>query len=186
MEQIRKQIANPAWRAYRSELYRFVRARVFDPSLAEDIVHDVLLKAYARRDTLRDPHRLRSWLYQITRNAIVDHYRAKRPLEPLPEDLAGENDCHDDTAERALARCLLPLIKALPRPYRRALWLAEFKGLTQRAVASALGLSLSGAKSRIQRARKMVADTVLGCCKVEFDRRRGVIGYEPRGGCRHC
>ena len=42
-----------AWRAYRSELYRFVRARVEDEAAAEDLVHDVLLRAYSQRDTLR-------------------------------------------------------------------------------------------------------------------------------------
>jgi hypothetical protein len=48
-----------AWRAYRAELHRFVRARVEDEAAAEDLVHDVLLRAYSQRDTLRDASQLR-------------------------------------------------------------------------------------------------------------------------------
>jgi len=60
-----------AWRAYRLELHRFVRARVEDEAAAEDLVHDVLLRAYSQRDTLRDAGQLRPWLYRITRNALI-------------------------------------------------------------------------------------------------------------------
>ncbi len=77
------------WRAARSELVGFVRPRVKDDASAEDIVHDVLVRAYTRRDELQHPHKLRAWLYQITRNALADHYRLreKRRFEPLRDDL---------------------------------------------------------------------------------------------------
>lgn len=171
------------WQMYRAELLRFALKRVRDKAIAEDIVHDVFIKAYTRRKDLKDPGKLRPWLYQIARNALVDYYRSQRSLEQLPEDLIGEEGAGDNHAEQELARCLLPLLDELPAGYRHALALAEFEGLTQQEIASREKLSLSGAKSRVQRARKMLHKILLRCCRVEMDRRGGVVDYEPPKGC---
>ena len=64
-----------------------------------------------------------------------------------------------------------------------ALVLTEFEGLTQVEMAEELGLSVSGAKSRVQRARAMLRDDLLECCHFEFDRLGHVIDYEPRPRC---
>ncbi len=177
---------NRTWQAYRAELYRFILKRVRNKALAEDIVHDVLIKAYTQQAMLKDRRKLRPWLYQITRNAIIDYYRLQKPLETVPDDLMSKEGGRDNPAERELARCLVPLLRELPEPYGRALTLAEFEGFTQREVASTLRLSLSGAKSRVQRARKMLHELLLECCRVELDRRGGIVGYDPSKGCDCC
>ena len=56
--------------------------------------------------------------------------------------------------------------------------LTHFGGMAQNRLAGELGLSFSGAKSRVQRARKMLKDMLLECCHLEFDRRGSIIGYE--------
>lgn len=176
-----------SWSAHRLALYRFVLARVRDEAAAEDIVQDVLARAYAQRGSLKAPSRLRAWLYRITRNAIVDYYRSRKPTEPLPEDLEREAEAGgDNTAEHELARCLLPLLETMPEPYRTALKLVEFDGLKQREAARRLGISSSGAKSRVQRARRMLRDALLECCRIELDSRGHVMDYEPGEGCGSC
>jgi RNA polymerase sigma-70 factor, ECF subfamily len=174
------------WSAYRRQLHRFVAKRVRDHSAAEDITHDVLLKAYSQQDTLKDPGKLRAWLYQMTRNAIVDYFRSNKPLGPLPAELPEEVKISGNTAPKELARCLAPLLKTLPPHYQKPLELVEINGLTQKEMADQLGLSLSGAKSRIQRARKRLAAALLDCCRVEVDRRGGVYDYKPRQGGECC
>ena len=172
-----------AWQAHRAELVRFVEARVRDRATAEDIVQDVLLRAYGRADTLREPGSLQAWLYRITRNAIVDHYRARRPAEELPDDLpAGEDEPGPD-ARAALARCLRPMIGQLPEHYRDAVQLAELQGLSQQETAERLGLSLSGAKSRVQRARSRLHEMLRACCRIELDSRGNPMDYEASAGC---
>lgn len=176
-----------AWQAHRDALYRFVLQQVRHEAAAEDIVQEVLVKAYTRQGTLKEPSKLRPWLYQITRNAIIDYYRLQKPSEAVPDELIHEDRrVEDNRAEWELARCLVPLLDALPEPYRQALRLAEFEGATQREVGARLGLSLSGAKSRVQRARKMLREVLLKCCRVELDRRGGVVDYEARDGCDGC
>lgn len=172
-----------AWRTYRAELLGFVLKRVGDKALAEDIVHDVFVKALERMASLQDPAKLRPWLFQITRNAVVDHFRARRPHDPLPEDMAGEEGPAGGEAERELARCLTPLIEAMPEPYRRALTAAEFEGRTQREIASREKLSLPGAKSRVQRARKLLRESLVACCRVELDRGGGISDHKAAGEC---
>jgi RNA polymerase sigma-70 factor (ECF subfamily) len=169
---------------YRGALIRFVVARGHDPAAAEDIVHDVLLRAWERRGQLRDDTKLAAWLYQMTRHAIVDHHRAQRPSVELPEEVVAPETERLVLSE--LAQCLEPLIARLPDPYRAALQLAELDGLTQQETATRLGISLSGAKSRVQRARAKLHEMVMQCCEIERDHRGSVIDYEPRKECRTC
>lgn len=176
-----------AWPTLRAELVRFVASRVSDPSTADDIVHDVLLRALAALQGPEPPVHLRGWLYRATRNAIVDHYRSRRPSDELPEEVPGKPPESDESAERELAGCLEPLLATLRPKYRRALTLAEVDGLPQREIARREGLSLSGAKSRVQRARRMLHEALVSCCQIEVDRRGGVLAYETRGdGCTPC
>ena len=183
-EAIQDQFTARNWRAYRDALYGFVLRRVEDSAAAEDIVQDVLVKAYTQQESLRTPSKLRPWLFQITRNAVADYYRSQKRLEAIPEDLAHDRSQEEEgSAARELSRCLFPLLETLPEPYRQALKLADVDGLKQREVASHLGLSVSGAKSRVQRARALLRDALLNCCSVELDRRGRAMDYGPNRGC---
>jgi len=75
------------------------------------------------------------------------------------------------------------MVDSLPADYRQALLLTEYQGLTQRELAQKLGLSVSGAKSRVQRAREKLKAMLLDCCHFEFDRRGKVIDYQPNCAC---
>lgn len=169
------------WASHRAALQRFISARVPDPAAAEDIVQETLTRAYARRYTLTDETKFRPWLYSIARNAVADHYRTSSPAVRLPENLASDPETEEPS--RSLARCLPSLVERLPEPYRRAVELSGLSGLTQKETASRLGLSVPGAKSRVQRARKMLAGMLRECCDLEFDSRGALSGYQPTGGC---
>ena len=71
----------------------------------------------------------------------------------------------------------------LPEKYRQALMLTEFRGMKQTELAEQLGISLSGAKSRVQRGREMLRESLLDCCHFEFDRLGGMIAYTLRPDC---
>jgi RNA polymerase sigma-70 factor (ECF subfamily) len=101
-------------------MHRFILSRVNDSALAEDIVQDVLIKAYYHLETLKDQGKILPWLYQITRNAIVDYYRQHRPTEELNELLMVEEMKFGEEVKQELAQCLLPLLKQLPPPYHQA------------------------------------------------------------------
>lgn len=168
------------WTAFRYRLYTYIRARARSPEDADDILQDVFVKVHRRICTLEDEAHLASWLYRVTHNTIIDHYRKKRP-EPTLDDPPAAIEDDLPIAEQKLAPFLRELIDGLPTTYRDALTLTELEGLTQTEMGQRLGLSVSGAKSRVQRGRAMVRQQLLECCHVELDRRRHVIDYAPAG-----
>ena len=171
------------WREFSDRLRGFIGKRVASAADADDLLSDVFVKVHTRIDTLEDEARLAPWLYQITRNTLTDHYRrSPAPQTGLDgvESAAAEAD-YDAAA--LISKSLRDLVDRLPAKYREALVLTEFEGLTQVEMAGKLGLSVSGAKSRVQRARAMLRDDLLECCHFEFDRLGHVIDYEPRRRC---
>lgn len=175
------------WNEFAVKLGQFIRARVADHSTAEDILQDVFVKIQGRLDKLEDPAKLQGWLYQITRNAITDHYRTRKETTQVPESLPTEAP-EDDAEMEGLKAAFRRMIYSLPEPYRDAVVLTEFEGLTQKQLAERLGISLSGAKSRVQRGREQLKQMLFDCCRFEFDRRGKVIDCEPRASssCKEC
>jgi RNA polymerase sigma-70 factor, ECF subfamily len=164
-------------------LRRFLSRRLSDPAAVDDVLQDTYLRIHRRADTLREPGRLRAWVYQIARHALIDYYRRQRDAVELPDSLPELLEETND-AEQDLAHSLRDMLVCLPDKYRDALYLTEFEGLSQAALAGRLGLSLSGAKSRVQRAREKLRAALLDCCHVELDRLGRVLHYEPR--CEAC
>ena len=178
------------WNEFAERLGLFIRSRVADPATAEDIRQDVFVKVQKKLSQLDDPAKLQSWLYLIARNAIIDHYRTKRATTQIPEALpAGDGNDDANVPELAgLKASFRRMVYSLPDPYRDAIVLTEFEGLSQKQLAERLGISLSGAKSRVQRGRAQLKKMLLDCCQLEFDRRGSVIDCNPRtkSRCQEC
>jgi RNA polymerase sigma-70 factor (ECF subfamily) len=175
------------WFEYHNKLLGFIKSRVENEAVGEDILQDVFVRIQTRIDTLKQENSLGSWLYQITRNAIIDYYRAYKSMEELPESLAAPDVQPTEKARQDIESCLEPMVQNLPDIYRRALVLSELDGLPQKAVAESQGLSLSGAKSRIQRGRALLKEMMLECCYFEYDHRGNVVDYAVKGNsCDQC
>jgi RNA polymerase sigma-70 factor (ECF subfamily) len=185
------------WREMQAPLLRVIARRVSDPRDAEDVLQDVMVRIQRHADQMEEFDRIGAWIQQVTRSAIIDFYRRRAAR---PEQAAGTgtdvdqfrvSDAVDATSPEALrlelSRCLRPLIARLPDKYREALELTEFDGLTQVEAAECLGLSTSGMKARVQRARRQLRELLLACCHVDLDRRGGITHYESRAGsCGGC
>ncbi len=174
------------WEVFHLPLQHFIRRRVSDETTSEDVLQEVFLKIHQHIDTLKDTKKLESWVYQITRNAIVDSYRHKeKQTETLDvlEIAEMTEDLPDDDIVTELFPAVRAMVKSLPEQDRQALILTEYQGLTQKELSERLGLSFSGAKSRVQRAREKLKQMLLDCCHFEVDRRGHVIDYQPRCQC---
>lgn len=178
-------ITEHAWYALHEPLRAFLRKRVRSEEAVEDLLQDVFLRIHMHADTLREKDRLESWIYQIARHRVTDYYRRQKPvvsLEEADQDTFLEAMPEEDV-QAELAPSVAAMVNALPEPYREALYLTEYQGLSQRDLAMRLGLSFSGAKSRVQRAREKLKQLLLDCCHFEFDRLGRVIDYQPRCAC---
>ena len=174
------------WEEFHAPLQLFIRRRISDEDAAEDVLQDVFLKIHQHMETLKDVRELEGWIYQITRNAIIDAYRSRRPTTPLDaeEVLDLSEELPDDDVVSELLPCVRAMVRSLPELDRQALVLTDYQGLTQRELAERLGLSFSGAKSRVQRAREKLKQQLLKCCHFELDRRNHILDYQPR--CQRC
>lgn len=177
------------WSELRANIRGFVGRRVRQPADVDDIVQRVFLQVHRALPTLRDSDRLHAWVYQTTRRAIADYYRAPSHTREVPAgaavDLAPQiadaaDDDADGSALQELSTCLKPLISSLGPADQQALQLVEFEGVTQAEAAQRLGLSVSGMKSRVQRARLHLRTALDECCRIALDRRGGIISYEAR------
>jgi RNA polymerase sigma-70 factor (ECF subfamily) len=171
------------WERYCRRLLAFIRRRVSNEADAEDILQEAFMRIHRSLCCSEDWNKPESWIYQIVRNLIVDYYRRRRETVEIPEDLAAEAELEVEDTQAQLALSLRETIEALPERYRQALILTEYEGLSQKEAAERLGLSLSGAKSRIQRARLKLRDLLLACCHFELDRRGRIIDYYERCCC---
>ncbi len=170
------------WEEFNTGLKRFILKHVQDEANAEDILQDVFLKIHTHISSLRESDKLQSWIYQIARNAINDFYRTRKFTPDLPEVAYVQEDPFDDVVSDLLLY-VKKLVDDLPHDYRQALLLTEYEGLTQRELAERLGISISGAKSRVQRAREKVRLMLLSCCHFQFDKLGRIIDYEPNCDC---
>lgn len=173
----------------RSAIRAFVLSRVKDAALADDITQETLVRLHRKFDTLRAGEKLEAWVFQIARNAVADHFRAARPTEafdeqahaPAPDPAAHEPlAAEEEVLRRELAAYVRSVVERLPEKYRDALRLTEFDGVTQVELARRLGLSMSAAKSRVQRARAMVREEMERCCRWETDRYGTVVDVQPK------
>jgi RNA polymerase sigma-70 factor (ECF subfamily) len=162
-----KQTVETIWNEFSARLRQFIRARVADPATAEDILQDVFLKFQSRVDEFQNPAKVQGWLFLVARNAIIDHYRTRKPTAELPETLPAELS-ENLTEIEELKHVFRRIIDSLPKPYREALVLTEFEEFTQEELAKRLGISLSGAKSRVQRGRELLKERLLDACHREF------------------
>jgi RNA polymerase sigma-70 factor, ECF subfamily len=174
-------ISEELWKEYHTKLYAFIRSKVYDDAACDDILHNVFLKMHSSLQSLKDSTKLQSWLYQITRNTITDYFRSEKTTEAIPERIPQPNKDSERKIMQEVSQCLHPLIQLLPDKYREAIILSELKGLTQKEVAKFQGISLSGAKSRIQRGRIQLKKMLGECCRFEFDYNGRVCDYECKG-----
>jgi len=171
------------WDRYNARLGAFIHSRVADDAEAEDILQEVFIHIHRNLCCQVDWNKPESWIYQIARNLIIDHYRSRRQLLEIPESYPVESELPEEDPQAELALSLKDMIDELPESYRQALILTEYNGLSQQQLAESLGISLSGAKSRVQRAREKLRNMLLSCCHFELDRRGRVLDYYQRCSC---
>ena len=174
------------WFKYHKKLSAFIRSRIAD-DVADDLLQDVFVKIHTRIDSLKEGTKLESWLYQITRNTVIDYYRSKRPPEDLPNWIERPQSDEEEIIWRELSLCLEPMVQQLPDKYRKAIQLSEIEGKTQKEVAKMKKISLSGAKSRVQRGRALLKTMLHECCQVEINKNNQLVSYEKRErDCKFC
>ncbi len=175
------------WKEFSGELRQFIGRRVSRPQDADDILQLVALRMVQSSDELRDRRTVLGWLFAVTRNAITDYYRAAVHRREVMTDMVPERPVADVSADEdtqraltSLAACIRPLLRLLPADQAAAVELVDLSGVSQVEAARTAGLSVSGMKSRVQRGRRALRDSLTACCHLQLDVRGEVQEFEPR------
>ena len=167
-----------AWNEHEAELRGWLRHRLGKAADAEDLLQDVFLKAIRQGERFCAITNARAWLYEVARNALADRMRLARDTVELPENLSA--DTEDAAAVDSLAACLPRVLSELSSEDREAITLCDLERLPQEEYARRKGLSLPGAKSRVQRARKRLREQLTLSCRVSLDAAGQVNDFVPR------
>ena len=167
-----------AWHQHEAELRGWLRHRLGSAADAEDLLQDVFLKAMRQGERFCAITNARAWLYEVARNTLADRLRLARNTVELPENLSAETE--EVAAVDSLAACLPRVLAELNPEDREAITLCDLERLPQEEYARRKGLSLPGAKSRVQRARKRLREQLTQSCQVSLDAAGQVIDFVPR------
>jgi len=180
---------NCIWEEFNKPLYKFIKKRVANEQDVYDILQEIFIKIHNNMGSLRNDNKIHVWIYKITRNTIIDYYRKNNKNYVNVELHENIESCTEEelSPNSEIASCLKAMVENLPEIYKQAILMTEFQNMTQKELSEKMGISISGAKSRVQRGRKMLKEMLFGCCHLEIDCRGNIIDYKhKKDECKYC
>ncbi len=167
-----------AWQRHERELRRWMYARVDNREDADDLVQQVFEKALLQGKRFCSVDNARAWLFRVAKNTLIDWRRTHRESIDLVDSLPAEQPEYDAVDE--LSECLPRVLAELPPQDREAIVHCDLNGMPQARFARLKGLTLAGAKSRVQRARRRLRQTLERNCQVRRDETGKVCCFVPQ------
>ena len=179
---------NHIWKEYKDQMLDFIRKKVKNKTEADDILQEVFIKILSKIESLKDSDKLKSWLYQITRNTIIDHYHEQQKRNKLDLILNPADEEIDENSTMKAAENWIGLyIEELPENYRQAVILSELKGLSIGEIADTMNISYTNARARIHRGRQALKKNLTDCCTFHVDVYGNIIDYHTNPPvCKKC
>ena len=138
---------------YYGKVMGYILARIRNRADAEDITADVFEKVQRKLADF-DPSKasVSTWIFTITRNTVIDHYRRNRPAEELDENLSDDRELDENLLNTETLSELAGALRALPEEMRDLIVLRYYDGKPLTEVAEIMGLSYGAVKLRHQSA----------------------------------
>ncbi len=171
----------PIWLAHKAAIHSYILNKVRNADLAAELTQQVMMKVYKSCCSGRTIRNIRSWLFQIAFNCIIDYYKnEKNKVFDIPE-------CMEEQEINTLGEAAIfmdQIIDFLPEKYALPLKLSDIEGIRQKDIASQLNLSLPCVKSRIRRARQLLRQEILTCFHVERDHHGSIVSLAVKSTCK--
>jgi len=176
------------WTNIHGKLFGYISKQIKNKDDINDIIQDTFIKVKTNIDSLKNPAKVESWIFQIARNTMNDFFRKQKKSFnneenteeiSIEQDATTEEDIKIKIQTQHFSEYAGFVVSELPEKYRMAVHLADIEGLSMKEVATELGISISGAKSRVQRGRKMIKEIILECCEVNTDKYGNIVDYKP-------
>lgn len=178
------------YQTFHHSLLSFIRSKITIKEDAEDILQNVFIRISLNIDRLSESEKLKSWIYAITRNAIIDYYRHRSKSKAITLDETFEQSLLNEDARAAtgLDGCMHNMINLLPEPYRQTLIDSEIHGISQKELAEKYDIPYPSLRSRVQRGRERLKQLYSNCCHIQQDARGNIVEFKIRnaGSCNSC
>jgi len=175
---------NQVWETYHQDIRQYLLSRIKNEEIVDDVLQDTFIKIHTKLESLKNNEKLKPWVFTIARNTMLDYFRTNKMVDEFQDNnfqIEEEPKRHDEKD------CLYGIIKHLPKKYRDPLFLADIKGKKQAEVADQLKLPIPTAKSRIQRARKLIAKGYMECCDFKMNQKGHLVGeVKDKEDCKVC
>jgi RNA polymerase sigma-70 factor, ECF subfamily len=169
------------WHQFSQQLSALICHKTGHQDHCHDILQEVYIKLVKNINKVGKAENVLPYIVKLSNNTIVDYYRANKHKQGAVKGTCESSSpaVDESSAGNATSRLaesfMMELIQSLPPIYRQALVKTELEGIPQKQLAAELGISYSGAKSRVQRAKEMVRQSILNCCDYKFDKYGNVI-----------
>lgn len=174
------------WKEYRASLKAFLHSNVSNPDDVDDLLQEILIKTYHNLGEVKEATKVKSWLFQVANNSIIDFYRKRGKDRDLTQDELWYTE-GDVTVHQQLSKCILPFIQALPDDEADLLTSIDIHGLSQKEYAEKTGIKYSTLKSRVQKSREKLSLLFTGCCELSIDKHGNIMDFQAkRNRCNNC
>jgi RNA polymerase sigma factor (sigma-70 family) len=144
---------------------RFLRGRLADPAVAEDILQSAWVKAMEHGAEIRQTESSVAWFYRILRNAVADHYRQNAArTRAMNRWMDGWEEGYEPELREEACACIQEVVRELKPEYRVAIEQVDLGGTSVESFARAQNTTANNAYVRLHRARKAVAQKLLAVC----------------------
>ena len=177
---------NEIWLKFSHPVKDFIRNQTHNSDVTDDILQEVFIKIHQNLHLLRDEERVAGWVFQIARNTVLNYFRSQKKQlenqESHQQSAEEESYFKENNLNEMVGIWLEEFKKDLDPKYQEALQLVDIEGITQVELANRLGISVSGAKSRVQRGREQLKQKLVDCCPVKTDQYGNIIEIKRKDG----
>lgn len=177
---------NEIWLKFSHPVKDFIRHQTHNSDITDDLLQEVFIKIHQNLHLLREEEKVVGWVFQIARNTVINYFRSQKHNLENQELFVTENESENAFKENDLNEMvgiwLEEFKKDLAPKYQEALQLVDIEGISQVELANRLGISVSGAKSRVQRGREQLKQKLIDCCPVKTDQYGNIVEIQPKNG----
>lgn len=174
------------WKEYQKNLKAFLHKNIANPADVDDLLQEILIKSYQNLNAIKDTKKIKSWLFQIANNTIIDFYRKRAKIT----DLDSKDLWSSETEENILGElsgCVLPFINGLADEEAQLLRAIEIEGVSQKEYAIQNNLKYSTLKSRVKKSRQRLYRLFDDCCEFSLDSRGNLNEFiQKKTKCSRC
>lgn len=153
----------------RKKFLQFLKQRVGNKELAEDILQQFCMRALYKGGDLKKPGSVVAWLYRVLNSTLTDFYRSEAKRHQREAEYARSQPDHlqeFNVHPETVCMCFYELLPTLKGEYSELLQRIDLKGESHTAVASDLGITVNLVRVRLHRARQALKQVLLmSCCK---------------------